>query len=105
MIWRLAEPFVEWLVVLMVIFSAAYVIVMFDGKPGPEGLIEALNYSAQTITTVGYGNWVPSWWDLDKPELRSRVLRMKLLSVPFALFGATFFGLAIGIAANSVSRL
>ena len=36
---------------------------MYEGDAGgfalDEPRIEALNYAVQTVTTVGYGNWVP----------------------------------------------
>jgi hypothetical protein len=90
-------------------FSEAYIQVMFDGRKDTASLIEALNYSAQTITTVGYGNWSPPQLkpcepgvqlnDCD-PQFHSRLLRMKALSVPFMLVGAAYFAFAIGVLVN-----
>lgn len=65
---------------------------------------EALNYSFQTITTVGYGNWVPVGWDASKPELQERILYVKAISVPFMLVGGSLFAIVIGIVANFLSR-
>jgi hypothetical protein len=43
---------------------------MFGPSPTPDSLIETLNYSFQTITTVGYGNWVPAGWDIKEMDLQ-----------------------------------
>lgn len=56
------------------LFTAAYHWLMFGPNITVESLIEAFNYSLQTITTVGYGNWVPASWDISKAELQTRIL-------------------------------
>ena len=48
---------------------------------GGESLPEDLNYALQTVTTVGYGNWVATTWDLGNEDVQTRVLRVKALSV------------------------
>jgi hypothetical protein len=53
-------------------------------------LVEALNFSIQTITTVGYGNWATGLADRD-PAL----LMLKLISLPTMIVGPAVFGLAI----------
>ena len=99
MIQHLIRKYVEWLIILFIIFSVAYIVVMFDGQVNQESIIEALNYSAQTVTTVGYGNWVPTHWNFQEDSrLHQRVLFMKLLSVPFSLIGAFVFSVTIGMA-------
>ncbi len=69
-------------------------------------LIDALNYSVQTVTTVGYGNWVSSDPPCDVPmefyiplgDVKvSGVLLMKLVSLPFMLVGAGVFAVTIGL--------
>lgn len=55
MIQQLIRKYVEWLIILLIIFSVAYIVVMFDGQVNQESIIEALNYSAQTVTTVVTG--------------------------------------------------
>jgi hypothetical protein len=94
-------PLLASLLVLMVIAGTDYIRVVYSGQMSPESLIEAGNYAAQTVTTIGYGNWKPHW--LEEKDLR--VLTMKLHSIPFMLFGAALFGATIGIAANLISRL
>jgi hypothetical protein len=99
MIQQLIRRYVEWLLGLFLVFAAAYIVLMFDGRVHQESIIEALNYSAQTVTTVGYGNWVPTRWNFDADStLHQRVLLMKLLSVPFSLIGAFVFSVTIGLA-------
>ena len=99
MIQQLIRKYVEWLLILLLVFSVAYIVVMFDGRVDQESIIEALNYAAQTVTTVGYGNWVPTHWNFEQDStLHQRVLFMKLLSVPFSLIGAFVFSVTIGMA-------
>jgi hypothetical protein len=93
------------LLVVMLLCGITYIDVMFDGQVAFESTIEAANYAAQTVTTVGYGNWVPSAWDLKAPELARRVLIMKEASVFFVLIGASIFCTVVGLVANLISRL
>lgn len=86
------------------LFTAAYHWLMFGPNVTAESLIEALNYSLQTITTVGYGNWVPAAWDTSKEELQTRILYVKAISVPFMLVGGSLFAVLIGIISNAFSR-
>ena len=62
---------------------------MFGPIPTRDSLIETLNYSLQTITTVGYGNWVPAGWDLKEP---------------FMFVGGALFAVLIGILSNFLSH-
>jgi hypothetical protein len=92
------------LLAFTVIFTSAYHWLMFGSSLTAGSMTEALNYSVQTITTVGYGNWVPSGWDTDKEELQKRILHVKALSVPFMLVGGALFAVLIGIVSNVLSR-
>jgi len=85
------------------VFGTAYHWVMFGPSPTPDSLIETLNYSFQTITTVGYGNWVPSGWDVKQTDLQNRILYVKAISVPFMLVGGALFAVLIGILSNLLS--
>jgi hypothetical protein len=96
------------LVVLLVYactFMAAYHWVMFGASPTQEFVIEALNYAVQTVTTVGYGNWVPFGWKADDPDILKRILYVKAISVPFMLVGGALFAVLVGIIANRLSRV
>lgn len=42
---------------VLLLSTDAYVSRMSDGKYTPDSLTEALYFSVQTVTTVGYGNW------------------------------------------------
>ena len=77
---------------------------MFGPSITAESLIEAFNYSLQTITTVGYGNWVPASWDTSNEELQTRILYVKAISVPFMLVGGSLFAVLVGIISNTLSR-
>ena len=90
--------------VFALLFTAAYHWLMFGPHITAESLIEAFNYSLQTITTVGYGNWVPASWDTSKEELQTRILYVKAISVPFMLVGGSLFAVLIGIISNTLSR-
>lgn len=100
----LVGAIVSCLIVFTVISTFAYHWLMFGSSLTAESTTEALNYSVQTITTVGYGNWVPSSWDMDNGELRKRILYVKALSVPFMLVGGALFAVLIGIVSNALSR-
>jgi len=88
---------------LSFVFGAAYHWVMFGSHLTHDSLIETLNYSFQTITTVGYGNWVPAGWDLRNTELQDRILYVKAISVPFMLVCGALFAVLIGIISNVLS--
>ncbi len=87
------------------VFGAAYHWVMFGPIPTRASMIETLNYSFQTITTVGYGNWVPAGWDVIKQtDLQNRILYVKAISVPFMIVGGALFAVLIGILSNLLSH-
>lgn len=100
MTWRIFEGLISALAALTIINWALYILIMFEGKIDARSVIEAANYSVQTVTTVGYGNWVPP----GIPENDPRILMVKLLSLPFMLSGPLLFGTTIGIVANFLSR-
>ena len=91
------------LVVFSFVFGAAHHWVMFGSQPTHDSIIETLNYAIQTITTVGYGNWVPAGWDINDIESQDRILYAKAISIPFMLVGAGLFALLIGIVSNLFS--
>ena len=100
---------VSFLIGLLGVFSAAYLSVMFDWQIDSAAVIESLNYSTQTITSVGYGNWVPTWWEpcdqtnpaaSCQPDFHSRILEMKRYSIMFTLLGAGYFAVVIGAFVN-----
>lgn len=66
--------------------------------------LETFNHSFQTITTVGYGNWVPAGWDIKEMDLQNRILYVKAISLPFMLVGGALFAVLIGILSNLLSR-
>ncbi len=86
------------------VFGAAYHWVMFGPIPTRDSLIETLNYSLQTITTVGYGNWVPAGWDVKQTDLQNCILYVKAISVPFMIVGGALFAILIGILSNLLSH-
>ncbi len=92
------------LLVITVACTVGYRWLMFGWTLSPESLIEDLNYSLQTVTTVGYGNWVPAGWDLTQGEVQARILRVKALSIPFVLVGGSLFAVLVGIVSTILSR-
>lgn len=90
-------------VAVSLVCAAAYHLVMFGSGLTPESLTETLNYALQTITTVGYGNWVPAGWTIQDTEIQRRILYVKAISVPFMLVGGTLFAILVGIVSNFLS--
>ena len=98
--WKRLEPLAMWLGTASAACTIAYWWLMFDWEISERAVIESRNFAAQTITTVGYGNWVPrSVADDDV-----RVLAVKAVSIPFMLTGAVLFSLTIGVWANVISE-
>jgi hypothetical protein len=103
------RPLVSAILISLFVFAflatAAYHWLMFGTSVSPESSIEASNYAVQTITTVGYGNWVPASWDPgNDKELQTRILYVKAVSVPFMLVGGSLFAVLVGIISNVLSR-
>ena len=84
-------PVLTFVIVLVVLSSSAYIMIMFDGRYMPESVVEALNFSVQTVTTVGYGNWKPAAVE----EWDAKVFWAKVISIPTMIAGALAFGLLI----------
>lgn len=78
---------------------ALFVYVMYDGHVSRESLIEAGNFAAQTVTTVGYGNWeTPAITPLvSMPNAELRRLHMRGYSIAFMILGATFYAAFTGV--------
>ena len=108
-LFRALLPWIVVLLLLAVIASVAFIEAMYDGETNAESLIGAAYYAAQTVTTVGYGDWIPRHISLraeaGTSPYREKLLAMKLFSVAFMLFGAFIFACIIGITANWFSRL
>lgn len=92
---------------ITLIFAKAYLGVMYEGDAGGFGLdqprIEALNFAVQTVTTVGYGNWVPES-RLKDPDINGKVLAVKRVSIGFMLLTTPLFAFLTGVAVNLVSE-
>ena len=111
---RLLRLYATLTFILVLSFSVPYVAFVCQQpaasvESGITAVIEALNFSVQTITTVGYGNWVSEnppchgkvdvWIPLGAAWVKvPGVLLMKLVSVPFMLVGAGIFAVTIGLA-------
>jgi hypothetical protein len=111
---RLLRLYAALTLILVLSFSVPYIAFVCQRpaasvESGITAAIEALNYSVQTITTVGYGNWlsegppchgkVDVWIPLGATWASvPGVLLMKLVSVPFMLVGAGIFAVTIGLA-------
>jgi hypothetical protein len=103
------RPVVSAILISPVVFAflstAAYHWLMFGPNVSWKSLIEASNCALQTITTVGYGNWVPASWDpVNDDELQTRILYVKAVSVLFMLVGGSLFAVVVGIIFNVLSR-
>jgi hypothetical protein len=92
-------PLVATLLLVLSLSSAAYIEVMFDRELSLESFMEALYFSVQTVTTVGYGNWEPVWVrDMSRTAFLTRVFRVKVISIPTMLIGAALFAAAVALA-------
>lgn len=76
-----------------------FVHVMYDGSYTSVTLIEAANYAAQTVTTVGYGNWESPAKKPVAPmsNTEDRVLKMRFWSVFYMIAGATAYAVFTGV--------
>ena len=99
---RKAEPAVLLLfllVVVAIVAQADYMEIFYPAAWTSTAFIEGGSFAAQTVTTVGYGNWVPDEWASDSktrpPDAGQRILRMKRDSI-FMYLGAAVFTAAIG---------
>lgn len=101
------------LVVFLVLATAAatlvHLSVMEDAVRLERGpLVEAANYAMQTVTTVGYGNWVPPRVEKAAQEndekAQDKILRMKAYSIFFMFAGGALFAAAVGVITNWLSR-
>ena len=84
-------PVLTFVMVLVVLSSSAYIVIMFDGRYMPESVVEALDFSVQTFTTVGYGIWKPAAVE----EWDAKGFRAKVISIPGMIAGALAFGILV----------
>lgn len=101
------------LVVFLVLTTAAATLVHLSVMEGAvrlewRPLVEAANFAMQTITTVGYGNWVPPKVEKAAHEnddkAQDKILRMKGFSIFFMFAGGALFAAAVGMVTNWLSR-
>ena len=71
--------------------------IMYDGVFTRESVIEGVNFAAQTLTTVGYGNWETPAVPHDVPDRPARILTMRLWSIGFMILGASLYAIFLGI--------
>jgi hypothetical protein len=93
---------------ITLIFAKAYLGLMYEDEVRQifaldEPQIEALNYAVQTVTTVGYGNWVPETKEKNA-ELNRKILAVKSLSILFMLLSTPLLAFLTGLAVNLVSE-
>lgn len=78
------------LLLVLMLSTDAYVSRMADGQYTADSVTEALYFSVQTVTTVGYGNWQAGLKDKDP-----KVMAVKAIAIPAMLGGAFTFTLII----------
>ena len=79
------------LLTFVVIVAGAYLRIMSEGSVSWASVVDAFYFSIQTVTTVGYGNWIP----VGVSEGDPRIFWVKVLSLPAMLIGAVLFTVAI----------
>jgi hypothetical protein len=91
--WHGLGPLIGFLCAAIVFGAAFYVICFCKNHWSTATVIEGLNYSVQTATTVGYGNWAPPAIAFTDPIL----VTMKEFSLFLMLSGVTFWSVLVGV--------
>ena len=100
-----------WMLVLLIIAVAAltldgadtFIYEMYSGNRSAETIVEGFNFSVQTVTTVGYGNW----------PLRSKALtatndqfvELRAYSIFLMAMGASLFTVTMGMTTTWLMQL
>jgi hypothetical protein len=90
--WMLGPLFIG-LIVAVIGGTACYIRFFYANAFTEESIIEGLNYSVQTVTTVGYGNWPLA--NVRPTEFQFRTLR--ICTIALMAFGAALFTMVIGM--------
>ncbi len=80
-------------ILILLVASETYVQIMYRGTHSPDSVVDGLNFSVQTLTTVGYGNWKPAGVADDD----ARVFWVKAISIPTMVVGAFLFSLTVAV--------
>jgi len=99
--WPMLGAVIFGVVALGVLGAAALIRAFYANALSDVSIVEGLNYSVQTVTTVGYGNWVPE----NPHPAPLQMLYMKTFSVYLMLAGASMYTLAIGMLVNWLGSL
>jgi len=111
---RLLAVVLVWLVFVALTSAWGFLLIMYGSPPWPrQALVHAGYYAVQTVTTVGYGNWVPddfiasreqfpntvdglTQFQLYQRELNAKIYAVKAMSIATALAGAVLFTFSVG---------
>jgi hypothetical protein len=102
----------------IIIASLLYIRIVFDSQHSLESWIEALSFSVQTVTTVGYGNWGVSnasskcevslqlalLWPIQEAG-DCRLVNVKMLSIALMLWGALLFAVTVAVMVEKIRDL
>jgi Ion channel len=91
--WPGVGPVIARLASAIVIGAAVHISYFANGQVSIQTIIESLNYSVQTATTVGYGDWIPAGTHAGDPKL----VAVRAFSIFLMLGGATFFTVTVGV--------
>lgn len=95
--WMLGPLFIG-LIVAVIEGTASYVRFFYANEFTGNSMIEGLNYSIQTVTTVGYGNW-----PLVRPT-ESQFRNVRICSIALMASGASLFAMVIWDANHLAAR-
>jgi len=95
------RPIFPWMLCLLVLALAyqildgadVYIHEIYRGNMVPPAMAEGLNFSVQTVTTVGYGNWPLGNLTIDN----NRLLELREYSVGLMILGASLFTIVFGM--------
>jgi hypothetical protein len=94
-------PIFPWMLCLLALALAyqildgadVYIHEIYGGNMVPPAISEGMNFSVQTVTTVGYGNWPLSNSTIDY----NRLLELRDYSVGLMILGASLFTVVFGM--------
>ena len=100
-----------WMLVLLIISVAAltadgadtFIYEMYSGNRSAETIAEGFNFSVQTVTTVGYGNWPLR--DHSLTATNDQYMELRTYSIFLMAMGASLFTVTMGMTTTWLMQL
>jgi hypothetical protein len=94
--WMLAVLVVA-LVCIVLDGTDCFVYEIYGGKFSSVSIVEGFNFSVQTVTTVGYGNWPYATKDPAPVFAMEQIMELRKYCIFLMAAGATIFTLLVGM--------